>query len=100
MKTELLRTKKVYIRICRLRENPWQEFQYVNGTFDDELSKVDISEIRELLDEKDYSLCNDSCNPGVSGSSKALCSSFQPTISCSSSGGSENEPSSLTDLKP
>jgi hypothetical protein len=33
----------------RLSEISWQERQFRNQTFDDELVKVDIEEIRELL---------------------------------------------------
>lgn len=36
-----------------LRKLSWQEIQYVNGTFDKELEKVDVQDIRELLDEAD-----------------------------------------------
>ncbi len=28
----------------------WQDFKYVNGTFDEELEKNNIEEIREILD--------------------------------------------------
>lgn len=50
MKIKLFRSKKVYNYICRLLRNSWQDFQYVNGTFE-ELDEFNIQEIRELLDE-------------------------------------------------
>lgn len=34
-------------------EHTWQEWQFWNQTFDDELGKIDIQEIRELLKEED-----------------------------------------------
>lgn len=34
---------------------PWQGLQYVNQTFDDELKKIDVQEIRSLLDENTIS---------------------------------------------
>jgi hypothetical protein len=48
IKNRTLIRPKSFTYICYLS---WQEFQYVNGTFD-ETENVDITEIRELLDEE------------------------------------------------
>lgn len=44
-------TKKVYNHLCRLSKNSWQGWKAGNQTFDDELDKIDVLEIRELLDD-------------------------------------------------
>jgi len=54
---ELFRTKKVYTHICRLNENTWQGWQSLKIIFE-ELEKVYIQEIRELLDEDTVSDAN------------------------------------------
>lgn len=35
----------------KFANNPWQGWKAGNQTFDDELDKIDVLEIRELLDD-------------------------------------------------
>jgi hypothetical protein len=58
---ELFRTKKVYNYTCRLNEFSWQGRQFWNRTFEEEISKVDIAEIRQLIDENDENEEDEQC---------------------------------------
>lgn len=54
MKIKLFRAKKVYVRICRLSIISWQGFQDVVRTLEnEEISKIDIRVVRELLESSD-----------------------------------------------